>query len=76
MLFPSGTAPIYTPTNHAQGFTFLQFLSRACSMFLIEETKEKGALSVIVKGLVRVTCLLTFLPGMLNSSPEDIIAKI
>lgn len=45
-------------------------------MFLIEETKEKGALSVIVKGLVRVTCLLTFLPGMLNSSPEDIIAKI
>lgn len=61
---------------HKEGFAFLHFLSSACSIFLIEETKEKGAFSVSVKGLVRVTCLLTFLPGILNSSPEDIIAKI
>ena len=44
MLFPAVTAPVYTPTNHAQGFAFLHFLSSACAIFLIEETKEKGAL--------------------------------
>ena len=43
MLFPAVTAPVYTPTNHAQGFAFLHFLSSACAIFLIEETKEKGA---------------------------------
>ena len=42
ILFPTVTAPIYIPTNHAQGFPFLHFLSSACSIFLIEETKGRG----------------------------------
>ena len=58
-----------------KGSLFSSF-SPVLVLFLIKETKEKGALSVRVKGLVRVTCLLTFLPGIINSSPEDIIAKI